>query len=97
MGDRTNQVYWQSSLLEYNGFKTKKETSQITITQVCVVVVFSISVFCRMRRHCGASCAGGSSGFQEETTYTGTCTHAAAATQLGKQLLLTMDVVLHFV
>lgn len=47
------------------------------------VKAFFKNLWTRMRRHCGASCAGRSSGFQEETTYTGTCTHAAAATQLG--------------
>ncbi|CAI9723865.1 1,Pecanex 2,Pecanex 3, pecanex [Octopus vulgaris] len=44
---------------------------------------FFKNLWFRMRRHCGASCAGRSSGFQEEATYTSACTHAAAAVQLG--------------
>ncbi|GAB1609485.1 1,Pecanex 2,Pecanex 3, pecanex [Argonauta hians] len=44
---------------------------------------FFKNMWSRMRRHCGASCAGRSSGFQEEAAYNSSCTHTAAAVQLG--------------
>lgn len=59
--------------------------TKLLINVINDVAIYGCCVFAisRMRRHCGASCAGRSSGFQEEATYASACTHAAAAVQLG--------------
>ncbi|XP_052105318.1 pecanex-like protein 1 isoform X2 [Mytilus californianus] len=44
---------------------------------------FFQNVWKRMRRRCGATCAGSSSGFQEEMAYSIGCSHVGAATALG--------------
>ena len=44
-----------------------------------------------MRRRCGATCAGSSSGFPEDLPYSVSCSHTGAATALGSagRLILT--------
>ena len=40
-------------------------------------------MYYRMRRRCGATCAGSSSGFTEDLPYSIGCSHVGAATALG--------------